>query len=59
MTATLKDEQLLQRSCSSDARGATTVFVLMLLYDRRLFVSLIQIFSRSDVKRRFEPVRDA
>lgn len=34
------------------------MFVLMLLYDRRLFVSLIQIFSRSDVKR-FEPVRDA
>lgn len=58
MTATLKDERLLQRSCSSDARGATTVFVLM-LYDRRLFVSLIQIFSRSDVKRRFEPVCDA
>lgn len=35
------------------------MFVLMLLYDRRLFVSLIQIFSRSDVKRRFEPVHDA
>lgn len=34
------------------------MFVLM-LYDRRLFVSLIQIFSRSDVKRRFEPVCDA